>query len=128
MNRFLAISLASILVVQILLPGMDARELTKLPDLLQHFREHRTENPSINFLSFLKLHYTNAIHHEQDHERHHQLPSTNHHAAQSPYVVFTITTFEASFNRIMESEIKYSCYTEPVEKSITFSIWQPPKG
>jgi hypothetical protein len=127
MKGILAISLASILMLQILLPAMDVRELTKLPDLLQHYHEHKAENPSINFLSFLKLHYTNASHHEQDHERHHELPFTNHHAAHSAFVVFTITTFETSFQGITESEISYSFYTEPAEKNITFSIWQPPK-
>ncbi len=127
MKDFLAFSLASILAVQILLPGMDVRELEKLPDLIQHYQEHKAENPSINFLSFLKLHYTNANHHEQDHERHHELPFTNHHTGHSPFVVFTITTFETSFQKITESEVRYSLYTEPSSKNITFSIWQPPK-
>lgn len=127
MKGFLAISLASILMVQILLPGMDVGELTKLPDLLQHYKEHKVENPSISFLAFLKLHYTNPNHHEQDHERHHELPFTNHHAAQSSFVAFTITTFETTFQKITESENNYCFYTDPAEKNVSFSIWQPPK-
>ena len=114
-------------MVQILLPGMDISELAKLPDLVQHYQEHRTENPSISFFAFLELHYTNASHHEQDHERHHKLPFGNHNTVYSSFVVFTITTFETSFQKITESAVNNCLYQEPIEKMISFSIWQPPK-
>lgn len=127
MKGFMAISLASLLMMQILIPGMEVQELSKLPDLIKHYKEHKAENPAINFLGFLKLHYTNPSHHEQDHERHHELPFTNHHAANAGFIVFTITSFETNFHNIKELEISFSLYKEPAEKNITFSIWQPPK-
>jgi len=56
------------------LSATPARELFKLPLLLEHFREHRQEEPDISWLSFLILHYFNDAPPDADYARDMQLP------------------------------------------------------
>ncbi len=56
------------------LSATPARELLKLPVLLEHFREHRQEDPGISWLSFLILHYFNDGPPDSDYARDMQLP------------------------------------------------------
>jgi hypothetical protein len=56
-----------------------APELIKLPALVAHFLEHRTEQPGLDLGGFLVLHYSDLGHQEDDHEGHEDLPFHHHH-------------------------------------------------
>ena len=45
----------------------------KLPVLFEHFHEHRLEDPSLSFFSFLKMHYEKIVI-DDDFQRDQQLP------------------------------------------------------
>lgn len=49
-------------------------ELCKLPALLDHFQEHRREDPTISVLGFIVLHYLSGSPRDADYARDMQLP------------------------------------------------------
>jgi hypothetical protein len=46
----------------------------RIPVLIAHFKEHRQEDPSISFLSFLRMHYVGEIVIDDDYQRDKELP------------------------------------------------------
>ncbi len=54
-------------------------ELTKFTDLIEHFQEHQQKDASINWLTFLKMHYFDAQHQSSD--QHHQHLPFQHHSS-----------------------------------------------
>ncbi|MBL7964921.1 MAG: hypothetical protein JNM31_13880 [Flavobacteriales bacterium] len=49
-----------------------------IPQLWKHYAEHRQEQPSLDLLGFLEMHYTDAAHHGTD-ASHDQLPFSHDH-------------------------------------------------
>lgn len=49
-------------------------QFLKIPVLVQHFIEHRQEDPSISFLQFLSIHYNGKFTRDDDYQRDSQLP------------------------------------------------------
>jgi hypothetical protein len=49
-------------------------QLVKLPILVQHYFEHKAENPGISLLSFLQIHYNDKTVIDDDYEKDMQLP------------------------------------------------------
>lgn len=47
-------------------------ELAKIPSLIAHFQEHKSEFKYLNFIEFLKMHYSDAKHSSLEH--HENLP------------------------------------------------------
>ena len=56
------------------LTATPARELLKLPALLEHFSEHRQEKPDMSWMAFIILHYFSGSPRDTDYERDMQLP------------------------------------------------------
>lgn len=51
----------------------ELHQLYKMPVLIEHYKEHRSANPSLSFFQFLKLHYE-KIEIDDDYQRDQQLP------------------------------------------------------
>ena len=66
----------------LLFTNAEFHQLVKLPVLIEHFREHRRENPDISFLQFLRLHYLGKILVDDDYHRDQQLPMRDSEACQ----------------------------------------------
>ncbi|MBK8702820.1 MAG: hypothetical protein IPN33_03865 [Saprospiraceae bacterium] len=50
-----------------ILPGMDFSQLTKLPNLIEHYRHHRSSDDKTTALAFFLQHFVNPnLHHHQD--------------------------------------------------------------
>ena len=107
----------------------EIHEVLRLPYLLQHFLEHRHQNESVDFISFLLSHYGGTTH-KGDHD-HHNLPFDPAHRAHSIHAtaVNIPELFEAQF------EIYSSILSHQSEEPRPFlytgfhlSIWQPPRG
>lgn len=49
-------------------------QFLKIPVLVQHFIEHRQEDPSISFVKFLSIHYNGKFTRDDDYQRDSQLP------------------------------------------------------
>jgi hypothetical protein len=105
-------------------------ELFKLPVLITHFAEHRTEDQNISFLRFLQLHYFNGSPKDADYDRDMQLPFKNGE--------YTLVSFSAIFIPVMEKAVPdvpvQVLQTQKVKQSENFfssvylsNIWQPPR-
>ncbi|NDC41408.1 MAG: hypothetical protein EBZ77_07655 [Chitinophagia bacterium] len=55
-------------------------QLCKLPFLLQHYLEHRSEDPSITLADFLWQHYVTTDNHPDHTEKHRKLPFKSGHS------------------------------------------------
>ena len=49
-------------------------ELTKIPVLVDHFKEHRSQNSSITLLGFLDMHYAHGCPKDADYDKDMELP------------------------------------------------------
>ncbi len=73
-----------------LLPSNAVEDFVKLPFLFAHYQHKHTD---ISFLEFLRIHYTQEISHDQEHEnlplhghQHHNLQNVNIFLPQNPFV------------------------------------------
>jgi hypothetical protein len=88
MRRFFAISLTSLFLFSALVPVQAKEELAKLPELIEHFREHKAETPGLTFLQFIELHYGEKFAQHRSAHDHSQLPmKTVHDHVHAPAVV-----------------------------------------
>ena len=59
---------------------MLAPELTRLPMLFHHYREHAEVNSELDLAAFMDLHYEDSEHEDSDPQEHGNLPFHHHHA------------------------------------------------
>lgn len=66
-----------VLIVTIVLflnSSTELHQLFRLPFLMEHYRHHNNQDPSISFISFLKIHYTSSHPDDKDDNEDNQLP------------------------------------------------------
>ena len=127
MKRILVI----LLTIQILSGNVLLPELAKVPQLIHHFNEHQRENTTLDFLSFLKMHYADPEHQRKDASRHGSLPLKTVTAAHAEIVVLSETTpsvFVAEKTAVFENSILPTTENLFFDSEIQFSIFQPPRG
>lgn len=129
MKRLVSILFAFVITVEAILPEMDTSELSKLPVLINHYRQHHKTDPSLSFLSFIDQHYNNRDHYNKDQEHHHKLPFSNHqnHNCQLHQVVFMLPEIILSPDVCVKPVKNEPYYSPPEGNSIQRTIWQPPK-
>lgn len=127
LKRFLSISLLSIFLVS----TSELYQLVKLPLLVDHFKAHKLEDPSMTLWKFLAMHYDYTATPDEDHAQDMKLPFK----ANDNFIHSTIADFE--YNPFITPLIKtFSSYNEPftyyeemfVSSSFLSNIWQPPKS
>ena len=69
MRKWVSILFLSIIV----LSHSELHQLLRIPVLIDHFKEHKKEDPSITFIQFIKLHYDKIVV-DDDYQRDQQLP------------------------------------------------------
>ncbi|MEZ4788098.1 MAG: hypothetical protein R2790_09550 [Flavobacterium haoranii] len=123
MKKIIAIFLITIF----LCANTSIGQLLKVPNLLEHYKEHQKKvaTSSISFVQFLKLHYSKKF--ENNQEEHQNLPFKTFDNVTS--VLFTI-----SFNDIQIQLIKTLItykkkffYNKSFKSKLITSIWLPPK-
>ena len=127
MKKYLGIFFLSIY----LLSSTYGIELFKLPFLFEHFQEHKAQNNSIDFVTFLKMHYSKSNIKDADYQKDMKLPFKT----ISTGNVMTIFLFQEnnSIEIVKKQDYTKSIqpifkkYTAPLSKSVLFSIWNPPK-
>ena len=127
MKKLVAILFLTIYVVF----ATELHEFFKLPQLVDHFIEHKSENSKTTWIDFLTMHYTSpdsGIAHNTDDT---ELPFKSHHdCGNVSHIAFV--SFEA-FKLVIKStpieSKKYNTYsTEFISSAYLSSIWQPPKS
>lgn len=104
-------------------------QLLKIPELVEHYIEHKELNPDMTLTAFLRTHYDHPVK-DRDYGKDQRLPFIIHSAPLS--LVFTINqgfSFEAAtyhFNPIkihkIPSKDEDLCY-----KGFLNSVWEPPR-
>ena len=109
--------------------------ILKLGGGLHHFFHHIfTHKEKIDFVDFVKLHYSDNAHHEEDQSEHENLPFQHQHNGQQMQVLqfpfllpqpayFTPFQVNDNFNNPL-------IFNHPIWHSTSFldEIWQPPKA
>ncbi len=104
-------------------------QLLKMPILIEHYIQHKSQNNNITLFKFLKMHYDHPIK-DADYEQDQKLPFIVH--SEHLVVVFTVTP---------RLNIEFKTHDFPLvsqEKIIAYddlfldvdhfnAIWQPPK-
>lgn len=126
-KKLIAILFLSIYVVS----ATELHELFKLPNLVEHFIEHQSEDKSTTLINFLVMHYTSADDGDEDNSKDMQLPFKSNHEGGN-----ISNTGSNSFNNIqlaiksipIESKTYNTYSSEFISSSYLSSIWQPPKS
>ncbi|WP_164112162.1 hypothetical protein [Sphingobacterium sp. xlx-96] len=106
------------------------KEVWKLPILIEHFMEHRAEDPSISISAFLDMHYMQGNPRDADYERDMQLPfKVISHAGVISVAIPPSYIFFQAAPPLYNQEEKPILY-DVAAYSFNFhrSIWQPPKS
>jgi hypothetical protein len=113
-----------------LVPVQAKEELAKLPDLLEHFKEHQAETPGIPFFQFWKMHYgEDFAQHETDHD-HSKLPGKEHcdHLHAPTLIAFqNLQDFPVGQPTIGEAS-RPVFQDQSYDFSLPQDIWQPPRA
>jgi len=127
LKKLIAILFLTIYVVS----ATELHELFKLPNLLEHFIEHQSEDKSTTLINFLVMHYTSADDGDGDKTKDMQLPFKSNHNGEN----IANTGFNSFHNiqlAIKSTPIEsknYNTYsTEFIGSAYLSSIWQPPKS
>lgn len=82
MRSFVAVVFAGWILIGSLLPGFGIDQSSRLSDLVQHYQQHREEDPGISFIAFLDMHYRAGSDHQKHPNHSHQhLPGCGHSAS-----------------------------------------------
>jgi len=130
MKKATATTLLILFLFSTFVPVQIKEELAKLPDLLEHYMEHKTETPGLSFFRFCKMHYGEDFAQHQDAHDHSGLPMKHHcenaHAAPlallPPQVIQILPQPEFSKNNA-------PIFTDQTYQfSLLQDIWQPPRA
>lgn len=130
MRRAMVILFFPFLVANAMMPAIGRGEIQKIPALITHFLEHRNQNPDMSFLAFLQLHYEDVNHHNQDHDKHQQLPLNHHDAHNLNVVTYAfVEVIHISISSHLSGEIELNFF-ERNDPTLSFSgkSWQPPRA
>lgn len=123
-------SLATILLsVHLLLAGLmphaDVHELGKLPNLVAHFLEHKTDT-NASLTGFLAIHYGSTEGEHQD-DSHGELPFQDHHHAWHSHAFLPAPAAERTAIRLHHKVKEFSLYTISHYSEYPSAVFQPPK-
>jgi hypothetical protein len=130
MKKIIAITLSFQILLGSLFPRIDAVELAKIGELIEHYQEHKAaENQDLSFVDFLIMHYSTASNHTKTAKHSHQnLPNFNsHHAVITycePNLKTIIPSFEANFKPFSEPNFSWQNF---YHFSISRTLLNPPK-
>ena len=108
----------------------EARELLKLPLLLDHFEEHKRGKSEISFSDFMLLHYINLDEHGAEDAHDHTLPFKAHDNCHTFSVLLGgWPAFSGYALKPAVSELEEIIFPSQESDCFTYSvpIWQPPK-
>ncbi len=131
MKKIIAIALSFQILLGSLFPRINAMELAKVGELIEHYQEHKSaENQDLSFVDFLIMHYSTASNHTKTAKHsHHNLPTFNSHHAIITYCESAfkanIPSFEANFKPFIEPNFSWQNF---YHFSISRTLLNPPKA
>nr|WP_198999489.1 hypothetical protein [Flavobacterium sp. ASV13] len=103
-------------------------ELIKLPVMVEHYVEHKEQNPNLTFFQFLCIHYQGQDVYDADYEKDMKLPFKSH-TNISSVVFYPLLQEYKTIQKVNYKYKKQNLYTYYFSySSISLSsIWQPPR-
>lgn len=124
--------IAAIFLILIFLFGAtEAYQLLKLPLLVQHYIQHRSEDPDISFISFLRIHYNKKLVIDADWQQDQQLPFKTQQSANT--FMFGFVSMPSHPISVQSAPPPFVQKTFRIDKDPEYSftrlqdIFQPPK-
>lgn len=124
MKRSIAISF----LVLFLLTSTDVEQFLKLPELLEHFKDHQKHSEKLSFIDFLRIHYLDSEEHGNEYYKDKQLPFKSVDDCHCFNVIALPLDILSDKPIIGLQKNMMNAYQEQFLKSAYLSfIWQPPK-
>lgn len=124
MNKIIAI----FLITAFLCTNTSIGQLWKIPNLIEHYKEHKLDLGSkitFSFKEFIKIHYTKDL--ENHHDEHHDLPFKTFDNQTNNLFTFVVLNFQFSVKKIFYKNQNSFFYRNSFHTNSFSSIWQPPK-
>lgn len=100
-------------------------QLLKVPNLIEHYIEHKNEVDTNSFVEFIKLHYSkNSQNNEKEHQN---LPFKTFENTAHVLFVFTCLNFQFLLKKVFFETNKSFFYKNSFKSNLFTSIWLPPK-
>ena len=121
-------TVAIFLVSIYLMSSTSLVELIKIPELMEHYSNHRSESNDISFLDFMHQHYSDEHTSDDAGHKHCGLPFKTHEQGSVFYQFTFINEFEILLNSFCEAQNVHMNPSDSILLSnYLSSIWQPPQ-
>jgi hypothetical protein len=105
--------------------------MSKIANLIEHFQEHKKEDSSISFWSFIALHYGSDFKKHQKEHDHSKLPLKITHPSVSTLIVvsdihYSTINMDNPLASLKQEQSLPSFHQNFISRSLT-DIWQPPR-
>ena len=118
-------SIALFLITIFLCANTSLGQLLKIPNLIEHYIEHKNEVNSNSFVEFIKLHYSQNS--ENNQKEHQNLPFKTFENTTNILFVSSILGFQLEIIKPLISVKKTFFYKNCFKSNLFTSIWLPPK-
>ena len=111
-----------------LLNSWEFDQLVKIPALIQHYTEHLSQDESISFVGFLKMHYQSENAGHDSNDKHNHLPFKSH-ECQNMNQILVLEIFQPALKQITPVLLNTNndFYQNSYVSENVGSIWQPPQ-
>ncbi|MFM7016296.1 MAG: hypothetical protein ACKOX3_08215 [Bacteroidota bacterium] len=126
MKKIIVFSLIALFVANV----FELNQIVKLPALLHHYYEHKSENKYESFAAFLTDHYFEQHDHASQHHRHDDLPykSSNCSSFHAVIVFFQNENHNTYHFSIFSTSLNKKPQPDFYLENFEGKIWQPPKA
>ncbi|MFC6267918.1 hypothetical protein [Frigoriflavimonas asaccharolytica] len=108
----------------------ELRQLVKLPNLIEHYIQHKNANVNLSAYDFFKMHYLDEQKKDKDYNQDMQLPFKKHDFS-SISIALNIPPekqyYQIQLHSIYVDDSSNFPYSEKFYPSIFQTIWEPPK-
>lgn len=109
----------------------EVKEVLKIPALIEHYQEHKSENKNISIIGFIALHYLSGSQKDSDYEKDMKLPFKAHEISSVSFAIQDLPkSFElnlAQTKKFFEEKNQNFHYAESFINPHLLSFFQPPE-
>jgi hypothetical protein len=111
------------------LTATELHQLTRIPALLVHYKEHKADEASLNFFQYLSLHYGKALDNQDTKDEHSHLPfqGTCEISLHALWISFPDTGEMLTAHFTPDKNTPSVLPVTFLPSNTGTSIWQPPK-
>ncbi|MEC5394947.1 hypothetical protein [Bergeyella sp. RCAD1439] len=118
-------------IVAYLFSFPEARQVIKLPNLVEHYISHKLRNPNMSVFSFIKIHYVDEQLMDSDYDQDMKLPfKTNDYGSHIFSLTIPPRTLEIASERkkIVIKSPRVFHYSNGYSNDFLYSFFRPPES